>query len=233
MLKPLLVGALAALAPVAALACSIPQPPENTAALTALFARKSVDAAATVEVAVAERATPILGAEALRPWLDSRPATERPDALRLYRSAMKRPMGQRISFRVVERLKGRGPATFSLNGGAFESAMRPDGESVGGAPVHQLDPAGRPVPFTVYSPTEIAADNVVPLTSCFTGPVSAEKGAAYLVFRDARGRLLGPVRFYADAPAARTYAYTRVNRTAPDPWLAAVREAARVKPTRR
>ena len=225
MLKPLIAGALAALAPVAALACSIPQPPENTAGLTALFARKSVDAAASVEVAVAERATPILGAEALRPWLASRPASERTDALRLYRSSMKQPMGQRITFRVVERLKGRGPATFTLNGGAFEKVARPDSEAVGGAPVHELDRTGRPVPFTVYSPTEIAADNVVPLTSCFTSPVSAEKGAAYLVFRDARGRLLGPVAFYDSSSPARTYAYTRVNRTAPDPWLAAVRAA--------
>jgi hypothetical protein len=205
-------------------------PIDNTPAIHALFAARSVAAAATVDIAVAESARPLVDAALWRAWAARQPYGPggRKDAERIVRQSRNKVVGQRITYRVVERLKGNSPATFTLGGRAFDpKPSRPEGVDRGGPGGHYLDPAGRPLPQTIYHPDELGLDNLVPMTSCFTPALTGQRGATYLIFRDAKGRLLGPVAFHPGAEPVRTYAYSLVDRSAGDAWLAAVRTAAR------
>lgn len=222
--------AAALVAAPAALACSVMAPIDNTAEINALFAARSVAAAATVDIAVAESARPLVDPALWRAWAARQPYGPggRMDAERLVRQSRNKVIGQRISYRVVERLKGNSPAAFTLGGSAFDpKPYRAEGVDRGGPGGHFLDAVGRPLPQTIYHGDELGLENLLPMTSCHTPALTAQRGASYLIFRDARGRLLGPVTFHASAPPVRTYAYAVVDRSAGDRWLEAVRAAAR------
>jgi hypothetical protein len=90
-------------------------PIDNTPAIHALFAARSVAAAATVDIAVAESARPLVDAALWRAWAARQPYGPggRKDAERIVRQSRNKVVGQRITYRVVERLKGNSPATFN------------------------------------------------------------------------------------------------------------------------
>jgi hypothetical protein len=98
-----------------AMACSVMAPIDNTPAIHALFAARSVAAAATVDIAVAESARPLVDAALWRAWAARQPYGPggRKDAERIVRQSRNKVVGQRITYRVVERLKGNSPATFT------------------------------------------------------------------------------------------------------------------------
>jgi hypothetical protein len=96
--------------------------------------------------------------------------------------------GPRVSsttFRVIERLKGRSPGRFAL----FVNRLR-DGEPVPQVQ-HFVDEQGRVLPFPYPSEVDPAAPFIT--NSCDPGVMSVRPGQAYVVFREADGRLLGPV----------------------------------------
>jgi hypothetical protein len=227
-LAPLALVAALAAAP-AALACSVMPPTPNTPEIQALFAARSVAAAASVDIAVAEGARPFADPALWRAWAARQPygPSGRKDAERIAREGRNKVIGQRITYRVVERLKGNSPATFTLRGGGFDPRpYRPEGVNRDGPGGHYLDAAGRPLPQTIYDGKEVGLDNLVMMTSCHTPALTAQRGATYLIFRDAGGRLLGPIGFHPGGRPERTYAYALVDRSAGDAWLEAVRTAA-------
>jgi hypothetical protein len=114
----------------------------------------------------------------------------------------------RITFRIVERLRGSGRTSFRLDGW-----LRPaDTLPAGGLKPFRHKADGRP--YTFWVPDRPRPEQ--PEHSCGDRQVlNAERGTTYLVFRDFAGRPSGP------------FWYAAVDQSAPDPWLAAVRGAAR------
>lgn len=114
----------------------------------------------------------------------------------------------RLSFKVVESMKGRGAPRFSLTG------LGPASDSS----IQSL--------AQYASPQDIEAVELTPLNlapgTCLSFP-GALKGVRYLVFRDTKGALVGQVipwkTYRRGGPS-----YMAVPR-ADDPWLAAVRRA--------
>ena len=158
--------------------------------------------ASYIEVAVAERSAPIPKAPflAARLKLDLAAATtevERRQAKAEYQRELASgfPVGERVSFRVVRRLKGAGPDRFQLD---TAGAYRPSpGQEVtfrkGMRRIHMRSTLGAPVPIAHQS-TEHTPDARPLGADCSGGPgiITAALGQRYLVFRDVAGRLLGP-----------------------------------------
>ncbi len=136
----------------------------------------------------------------------------------------------RITYRVIERLKGAGPLTFQLDGSMVSPEPRATATPRLNAERHWW---GSDV-------TEIAEESYFFSSSC-SGYLNAASGQRYLIFRGADGKLLqGGVRFrwlpegvrvrrvQSDdrAPFARNgLNYEPVNER--DIWLSAVRRASR------
>ena len=175
-----------------ALACLYTHAPEPVGGPTATFvARRMVDAAAYVDIAVAE------SSQSARSPLGEWPVST-------------------VTFRTRERLKGASPERFSL----FASGLKPVGSEVEAAPLlHWVDEKTGGV-YPHATRWEPIPDEAIG-TSCDPGFIEPVRGAAYLIFRDAKGRLLGPVEFHAGQRPTRGYAFVQA---APDTeWVRAVR----------
>ena len=88
-----------------------------------------------------------------------------------------------------------------------------DARPAAAAKLYRQKSDGKPYVFGVPR----ASDKPIPCPH----DLQVERGARYLVFRDVAGRPFWPFWF------------TALAQDAPDPWLAAVREAARVRPAPR
>lgn len=122
----------------------------------------------------------------------------------------------RIEFRVIERLKGREPDRFTLRG----SVREPDFE---------LSQGLTPGRFWEGSNVMEADPRTLYAMSC-RGLLTAYPGERYLIFRKADGSLLtDAVRFrWRDSDEVLALDGLNYERIVPgDPWLAAVRQAAK------
>jgi hypothetical protein len=171
-------------------ACVYTQAPEPVGDPSAAFiGRKMSEAAAFVDLAVAESAV-----EA--------------------RDPAGRPVGAKaITFRVLSRIKGASAERFLLFGRAF-GAVDPaaQADSLG----HWLDDAGRVVPFE--NVREAPLSRLQAISSCDPPQLAARPGRIYLVFRGADGRLLGPARFHADGAPVRGFPFADVGLPADSAW---------------
>lgn len=100
------------------------------------------------------------------------------------------------TFHVIDRLKGSSPDRFNL----FVGASGPDHKDV--QAYHWVDDQGRIKPYPYPEEMTPAADGNFRLTSCHPGFLSVTKDEAYLIFRNAQGRLLGRFALYDDLTTA-------------------------------
>lgn len=208
------------------LACTPPTGwPQKVKLNVPLAARTLADAAATIDIVVAERATddyevgtdPEANAEARASYAagdDGVKLTAAEASARL--KADEFPEGARIHYRVVERLKGDSADTFTLNG---------------------MTPAGHP-PLGSFRPKDTlpllrARLNSQDLSewpgfgACIQ-PLWTGLGHRYVVFRDPRGRLLRQtvaISFEGERNAVRGPVYAEVRTSDDDAWLKAIRQA--------
>jgi hypothetical protein len=227
-----LIVAIFALSAAPALSCSrVPferwQPSVRPMALPA----KMVADAALVEVAVAERRELVdidaflsesFKADLARAGDDAERREIRED-MAWKREELATAGLARVSFRIVERLKGGGPDTFKLT--AF-STQEPDDGLTPATALQSRGDYGKA--RQVYdAPKWVQADAWGGFGSC-TAPISVVIGQHYLIFRGADGNLLGerPMGF---VPLNQNLSPGSVFEpvTASDPWLARVRKAAR------
>lgn len=186
---------LLGLAPVSAIACSIPRYEDADIVIHAdRLAEGMVAAAATVD---------LVELSAIEPWdpvaffADERAqvvAQARPEWVARVHADYDHYEGQyrlfgasTATFRVVERLKGVGSEGFSV--GAF--VVRPENEEFGLGQLTDLIPQTGPLP----SSGDLYARRIVDLrdhqgTGSCAMPVVVSEGSRYLVFRDSRGGLL-------------------------------------------
>lgn len=119
-----------------------------------------------------------------------------------------------IIFKVTERLKGASEERFTLYGAG-------DGVTVSPPPpltywVHTESGTAYPSPPLVEGPD---GRGYFPMTSCHPGLIEPVKGASYLIFRDAKGRLLGEVE-WSRGLSSHGYSFVQVDNAL---WLGAVR----------
>ena len=194
--QALCAAAVLALAGAPALACSYPYAPEPVGGSSATFiARRMVDAAAYIDLAIAETAAPV----------------------RL--PGLTEVAAQSVSFRVVERLKGASPDRFTL----FASVLHPAGRPAQPEPLlHWTDEAlGTVTPHATRREIPVAEE--FGLTSCDPGFIEPVKGRTYLIFREADGGLLGPVTFHAGQRPIRGFSFVEAQLPADSEWARAVR----------
>jgi len=130
-----------------------------------------------------------------------------------------RDVGPSIAtFRVLQRWKGRSADRFTLLAG---SAGNPD-EPVYGL-FHWVDAQGRVYPHP--SPWEMPASDTISLSTCDPGFIRPIPGRLYIVFRDAGGRLLGPVRMHEGEAPARAYPFVEVSGARDWSWFDSVTTA--------
>lgn len=116
-----------------------------------------------------------------------------------------RDLGPAIAtFRVLQPWKGGSPDRFTLlaaaPGGSEDAALEL---------FHWVDAEGRVYPHP--TPWEMPTSDEISLTTCDPGFIRPVPGRLYIVFRDAGGRLLGPVRIHEDEPPARAYPFVEVS----------------------
>ncbi|UVI39959.1 hypothetical protein [Qipengyuania spongiae] len=100
------------------------------------------------------------------------------------------------TFHVIERLKGSSPDRFTL----FVGASGVDDPQL--RAMHWVDEKGRITPFPYPVEAEYVFAATRTLTSCHPGFLAVREGEAYLIFRDADGRLLSRFPLYDDLTAA-------------------------------
>lgn len=213
-----------------AIACSPPPGwPRKVQIDPAATARTLMDAAATVDVVVAEAMTddyevgtsPRARAAFLEAFGTSPagPPPAREDLIAEMRDAWA-DEGVRIHYRVVEHLKGAGPETFTLNGARLL-----------GAPPYQAGPTPSKAVSLASLRSRLASRDLSEwenVGACIT-PLYSDLGARYLVFRDTEGQLLRQevdIRFMGHAQRIGGPVYAEVRGPA-DPWLTTVRQASR------
>ncbi len=121
-----------------------------------------------------------------------------------------------ITFRVIQRWKGRSPDRFQL----FGQALHPDGM----APPswvrhHWVDELGRVVPHA--TPVESPTAPLTTMSSCDPGFIRPAAGRTYVIFREADGRLLGPVLHHPGTHPQRGLEFVEVTNPREDEWLGA------------
>lgn len=207
-----------------ALACTPPPGwPQKAKLDIALTARTLTDAAATIDIVVAERATddyevgtdPEANAQALANYAAD------PDGVKLTAAEVSArlkadefPDGARIHYRVIERLKGASSDTFSLNG------MAPPGHPTAA-------PLGPRETLALLRNRLNSQDlSEWPGFGACIQPLWTGLGHRYVVFRDAQGRLLRQtvaIRFEGEQSDVRGPTYAEVG-GADDVWLKAIRQ---------
>ncbi|HEY1224213.1 MAG TPA: hypothetical protein VGE54_03210 [Brevundimonas sp.] len=145
-----------------------------------------------------------------------------------YEDSYRRMGAATITYRIVERLKGPAPASFSLTG----FYVRQDSEAYGWRSARELGEARATVP----TGEDLYMRHLVELSD-WGGPGScsaalmALEGVRYLIFRDAEGRLLYDGSLIINRPRPATvvdsYGMTAEPVSEGDAWLEAVRVAAR------
>ncbi len=179
---------------VPALACSYTSAPEPVGFPSGSFIAGGLyDAASFVDLVVAERARPIAGSTG-------------------------QGFGQVITFRVIQRWKGRSPDRFTLYG----EGLHPDGVNAGKGGWlrhHWVDEAGRVYPHA--TPWEALTSPLASFTSCDPRFIRPAAGRTYVVFREADGRLLGPVVHHPGMRAAQGLEFVEVGGVREDDWFGA------------
>lgn len=179
-----------------AFACSYPYAPEPVGGPSATFiARRMVEAAAHVDLAIAETAAPV-----------RLPGSDQVAA-------------QSVTFRVVERLKGASPDRFTLFAQTLRSANhKPEPEPL----LHWVDEAtGTVTPHSTRWEMPVAESSG--FSTCDPGFIEPVQGRAYLIFREADGSLLGPVEFHPGQRPSRGFAFVEASLPADTEWGRAVR----------
>jgi hypothetical protein len=205
-----------------AMACTPPKGwPQRVELDVALAARTMVRAASSIDLVVAERitsdyavgTTPEANAQA-RANYAAGGETLSPAQVSLRLKADELTDGARIHYRVVERLKGKGAQGFSLNGIVppdYPKALPSQGGSVA----------------ELRSRLNSQDLSEWPGFGACIQPLWTGLGHHYVVFRDARGRLLGAniaVRFNGRSTSARGPSYVEVSGPN-DPWVKSIRQA--------
>lgn len=181
-------GALVGTAP--AIACSYTHAPEPVGDSSAIFiGGRMFDAASFVDLAVAERADRVDGP-------DGRPVP-----------------AMALTFRVLRRLKGDSPDRFILFGTGLPAA---NAIAQASRLEHWVDPDGRVYPHT--NVRELPVRGRETMTSCDPPDLQARPGRTYLVFREADGRLLGPLLFHPDQRPVAGYAFADVGLPPDSSW---------------
>lgn len=209
---------------VPAAACSPPPGwPRKVKLDIPVMARVLVEAAATVDLVIAEHATddyevattPQANAEAMANYAagdDGSKLTAAEVSARLKQDEVLD--GARIHYRLVERLKGSGSGAFSLNG--------------------MLDEPPGPGPRRLDTTTQLKARLNSRDLSDWQGfgaciqPLWTELGHHYVVFRDADGQLLRqtvPLRLNGAPRQVQGPVYAETSATGDDIWVAAIRRA--------
>lgn len=194
------------------------------------MARTLVDAATTVDVAVAEAVTddyevgtsPLARASvelsfAMYPDSTSGPRT--PEEISALLREEWAGEGARIHYRVVERLKGSGPETFTLNGARLPPQPSPPRQHA-----RRAHSAMDGLKFRLNSQDLSDWEG---FGACINALYS-DLGQRYLIFRDADGHLLRQdvaVRFQGKTIRVGGPVYSETPEPA-DGWLATVRAAA-------
>ncbi|HZF43703.1 MAG TPA: hypothetical protein VEZ48_09875 [Sphingomonadaceae bacterium] len=190
-----LIGCAATAVP--ARACSYTSAPEPVGFPSGSFLAEGLYRAATfVDLVVAERARPLRA----------------PDG---------QVRAQAITFRVIQRWKGRSPDRFTLWGEGLLAAGAGGGGGGGGGWLrhHWVDETGRVIPHT--TPWEMPADPPQSVSSCDPGFIRPAVGKTYVAFREADGRLLGPVVHHAGGRAERGLEFVEVGSSREDDWFGA------------
>ena len=185
-------GLASCLAAHPAAACSFIGAPEPVGFPSATFLSKGLyDAATFVDLAVAETARSIAGRGS--------PTT-----------------AQAITFRVIQRWKGNSPDRFVL----FGDGLDPKGMAgAGWFRHHWVDARGRVTPHA--TPWESPTGSEFAFSTCDPGFIRPAPGSTYVIFREADGRLLGPVLHHAGERPARGLEFVEVTRPREDEWLSA------------
>jgi hypothetical protein len=117
------------------------------------------------------------------------------------------------TFHVIDRIKGHSPDRYTL----FVGASGADDRDVEAQ--HWVDANGRVTPFPYPVENEPMSGTTRSMTSCHPGFLAVRKGEAYLVFRDADGRLLGQFALYDDLMTA-AFPLVRAGLGTREGWLA-------------
>jgi hypothetical protein len=169
---------------------------------SALFiGSRMMDAAATVDVAVPELVAPAQLPTGPHAFVKS------------------------VTFRVVERLKGRSPERFQL----FALGMAETAPNTPAQPLlHWVDEkSGVVYPFS--TPWEPSPEPEMSFTSCDPGFIEPVRGRRYLIFRGADGGLLGPLEFAPNLRPVRGYAMVEAEGASDQPWVRTVRLLAALR----
>lgn len=185
-------------------ACSYTHAPEPVGDATSIFIGSKMFAAATfVDLAIAESGTVANG----------------PDGKPLPAMA--------ITYRVLKRLKGRSTDRFMLFGRVGDASP---------APVlfpdlrHWVDPEGRVYPQPNAREAQISGEMM--LNSCDPPELEARVGHTYVVFREADGRVLGPVAHHPGLRASEGYSVVDIGANANASWAQQVVQLSYQTPTR-
>ena len=117
------------------------------------------------------------------------------------------------TFYVIDRIKGFSPDRFTL----FVGASGPEHRDIEAQ--HWVDKNGRVTPYPYPVEQEPVVGGIRSMTSCHPGFLSIREGEAYLVFRDAQGRLLGQFALYGDLTTA-AFPLVRAGLGTREGWLA-------------
>ena len=192
-------------------------------------ARALADAAASIDVVIAERLTDDFEVattpRAIAEATGNMPGEASDKVSAALRSEWSND-GVRIHYRVVERLKGAGAETFSMNGmkSCCEEPAASKRAPAGGRPNAAL----KALPFLLGTRDLSEWEG---FGACIT-PVSATLGERYLVFRDTEGRLLTKrisVRFQGRKIIAGGPVYVPISGP-DDAWLKVVRGSISATP---
>lgn len=175
-----------------AAACSWIGAPEPVGFPSATFLSKGLYGAATfVDLAVVETARPLPG---------------RGSAI----------AAQAITFRVLQRWKGNSPDRFVL----FGDGLDPKGATgAGWFRHHWVDARGRVTPHA--TPWESPTGPEFSMSTCDPGFLRPAPGNTYVIFREADGRLLGPVIHHPGEGPQRGLEFVEVTSPREDDWLSA------------
>ena len=186
----LLLGCAAVAVPAGA--CSYTSAPEPVGFPSGSFLAEGLYGAASfVDLVVAERARPLRA----------------PDG---------QVRGQAITFRVIQRWKGRSTDRFTLWGEGLHSG------GTGGSGWlrhHWVDAKGRVTPHA--TPWEMPASPPESMSSCDPGFIRPAVGKTYVVFREADCRFLGPIVHHAGGRAERGLEFVEVGSSREDDWFGA------------